>query len=243
MTHAHAEVDAKLLALVEQPMPETIPEVVARLRAIEDLLGPHDGLHPFTLLYRLMTEHLDAQAAGFYADPVFIARLDLHFAETFFDAIRRWLGPNPETTPRVWKVEFEARHRAGHSKLRRAVTGMNAHINRDLAVALTQTFVELGAAPDDGTPMHRDYVRINDVLAETEPLAKACLFDRWFKALESEVGEADDLAALWSIDRARDLAWTNGHVLWRLRDTPWLYDSWLANMDRLAAVLGRTIMG
>ena len=51
---------------------------------------------------------------------------------------------------------------------------MNAHINRDLPVALVQTFAALGVAPSDDGPQHADFETVNNVLATTEKQVKAC---------------------------------------------------------------------
>jgi hypothetical protein len=235
--------DDQLRTLLAQPMPDTIAEAVARMKAIENILGPHDGLYPFTLLYRLTTEAVGAKPDTFWEDPKMLARLDVYFAEAFFDALRRWLGPDPESAPSAWKVLFRARHTADISKLRRALAGMNAHINRDLGECLTQVWAELGKAPDDGTAMHRDFERVNEVLAETEPVAKQKLFERWLREIEEAVGEVDDLLALWSIDKARDLAWTNGQAQFALRDAPALREKLLSGTDKMAGFLGSLILG
>lgn len=242
-TTTPATTDEKLRALLAQPMADTIAEAVDRMKRIEDILGPHDGLYPFTLLYRLTTEAIGAKPASDWDDAKMLARLDVFFAEAFFDALRRWLGPAPESAPSAWKVLFRTRHTPDISKLRRAVAGMNAHINRDLSFCLTQVWAELGAAPDEDTPMHRDFERVNEVLAETEPMAKQKLFERWLRELDAAAGELDDLLALWSIDKARDLAWTNAQAQWALRDAPELRDRMLAGTDKMAGFLGALILG
>ena len=126
---------------------------------------------------------------------------------------------------------------------RRAVAGKNAHINRDLSFCLTQVWSELGAAPEAGTPMQRDFERVNLILAETEPMAKDKLFEGWLRDLEELAGEFDDLMALWSIDKARDLAWTNGQAQWALRSAPAMRDRVLAGTDKMAGFFGSLILG
>lgn len=236
-------IDDQLRALLAQPMAATIAEAVDRLKAIEEIIGTDDGLYPFTLLYRLTTEAVGAKPSTFWEAPASLARLDVYFAEAFFEALRRWLGPEPESAPSAWKVLFEARHTPDISKLRRAVAGMNAHINRDLSFCLTQVWSELGAAPEAGTPMQRDFERVNLILAETEPMAKDKLFEGWLRDLEELAGEFDDLMALWSIDKARDLAWTNGQAQWALRSAPDLRDRVLAGTDKMAGFFGSLILG
>jgi hypothetical protein len=236
-------VDAALLALLHQPLPADIADAIARMRAVEAIIGPDDGLYPFTVLYRQTTEAVGAKAATHWEDPEALVRLDVHFAELFFEAVRRWLGPTPEAAPRAWKGLFRMRHAApGPSRLRRALAGMNAHINRDLGVALTRVWQELGRPSDDDTPMHRDFLRVNALLAETEPQAKDTLFEGWLRDLDGALGEFDDLAALWAIARARDFAWQNGQAQWALRSVPPLRDALVHQTDQMTSALGGFIL-
>ena len=56
------------------------------------------------------------------------------------------------------------------------------------------------------------------------------------------LGRADDVAAMWSVVRARDAAWTNGMTLWRLRDAPPLAAEFLASLDRTVGLAGRGLL-
>ena len=40
--------------------------------------------------------------------------------------------------------------------------------------------------------------------------------------IEQSLGDLDSVLAMWKVRRAREAAWTNGEVLWHLRDTPLL---------------------
>jgi hypothetical protein len=119
---------------------------------------------------------------------------------------------------------------------------MNAHINRDLGVALTRVWAESGRSAEDDTPMHRDFLRVNAILAETEPQATKTLFEGWLRDLDTALGEYDDLVALWSIARARDFAWQNGQAQWGLRGVPPVQAALVDQTDRIASALGGFVL-
>ena len=50
---------------------------------------------------------------------------------------------------------------------------MNAHINRDLPVALVTTCRELGLDPREGSPQHADFERVDALLARVERHVKS----------------------------------------------------------------------
>src|SRR5690242_19142307 len=114
------------------------------MRAIEASAPPTDGVCCFARLYREVTEGVAARlATQTFADPRFLAGLDVHFADLFFAAF----DGGPAKMPRAWAPLFEARGRKGIEPLQFALAGMNAHINRDLPVALVATWTDLDRAP------------------------------------------------------------------------------------------------
>src|SRR5712671_323230 len=87
--------------------PQTIAEVVARMRAIERSCAPGDGVAAFTRLYLTVTEGVrDAVRRATFKDPRFLARLDVVFANLFFAAV---IG----RPCHAWQPLFEARGRKG----------------------------------------------------------------------------------------------------------------------------------
>ena len=70
----------------------------------------------------------------------------MRFAWLYFDAIA---AADP---PSAWRPLFASAERRGILPLQFAFAGMNAHINRDLPVALVETWGELGLEPRAGGP-------------------------------------------------------------------------------------------
>ena len=218
------------------PPPATIAEVVLRMRAIEGSLEPQDGVAAFNRLYLAVTEAIAAEAQSFDA-PEFIVRLDVRFACLFFDALR-----DPAELPRAWAPLFEARGRAGVVALQFALAGMNAHINRDLPVALVETCVERGVELRRGGPEHRDFLRVNALLAATEARVKPSLLTGPLGLADEALGRLDDVLAMWKVERARDAAWTNAETLWTLRAAPELAEDFLRTLDGLVGFAGRGLL-
>src|SRR5215468_8977689 len=90
-----------------------------------------DGVRYFHEVYTEVTRAVARRvAAGGFEDPPFIVALDVEFAGIYLQALDA-----PATAPRAWRVLFDRRW-AKLAPLRFALAGMNAHINRDLAIAL-----------------------------------------------------------------------------------------------------------
>jgi len=121
---------------------------------------------------------------------------------------------------------------------------MSTHhaLGLSLALALVAACAEAGVAPLPGSPQHRDYLRINDVLAATSSHVKDWLLPLSIAIADEVLGDSDDLAALWSIVRARDAAWTQAETLWALRAVPALADRMTTSLDRFVGFAGRSLL-
>jgi hypothetical protein len=218
------------------PAPATIADVVARMRAIDERLAGEDGVAAFNRLYLAVTEAIQAEAPTFDA-PEFLARLDVRFAVLFFDTLRR-----EASLPHAWRPLVEARGREGVIPLQFALAGMNAHINRDLPVALVDTWVERDVEPRRGSPEHADFLRVNALLAATEARVKPSLVTGPLRLADDALGRLDDVLAMWKVESARDAAWTNAQTLWTLRSAPALAREYLATLDRMVGFAGRGLL-
>src|SRR5262245_30793736 len=126
------------------------------MEAIVRPLSGSDGVACFTRLYLDVTEGVQAELQSLaFADPPFLADLDVRFADLFFDAVDQAAKPGG-TVPRAWAPLFEARSKRGVAPLQFAIAGMNAHINRDLPIAVVAACRHGGVEPDEGSPQHAD---------------------------------------------------------------------------------------
>ncbi len=195
-----------------------------------------DGVRYFHRVYLEVTRAVARRvAAGGFEDPAFMVALDVAFAGLYLQALDA-----PATAPRAWRVLFD-RRRDKLEPLRLALAGMNAHINRDLAVALDTTCTRLGGALDRNSPRCRDFVAINDVLNAQMAAAKAELFSRVDRIADAALGPVDDLLEVWSISAARDNAWSHGAAQHQLPAGE-AKNAAVEAMDRTAALIGRFLL-
>ena len=209
-----------------------IEAVIARMEEIDATLPRKDGVAYFNRLYLQVTKSvLTASAGTQFADPAFLDRLDVVFAQLYFDAEATLASGAP--CPVAWRPLVQCRGEA-LEPIQFALAGMNAHINHDLPLAVVSTCEELGLAVDDESPEHADYEKVNSILRVVEGQVAS-----WFETgvvadIEDVTPKVVDRAlAMWSIVAAREVAWDHATVLWRLRAHPELASAY-------AGVLART---
>ena len=112
----------------------------------------------FASLYRLTSiEILDAVDRGIFENNVRMARMDMIFANRYFDALNAYAVQKPLTW--AWRAAFEGCANNHFTVLQHLFLGMNAHIHLDLPIAAAE------AANDD--PLHLlqgDFEQINAIL-------------------------------------------------------------------------------
>jgi hypothetical protein len=218
-----------------------IEEVVARLREIDAALPAADGVSCFNKLYLAVTTNvMTAEGGPAFADVAFLNALDVAFANLYFAALANLeTGVEP---PRAWAPLFAARARVDVAPLQFALAGMNAHINRDLPVALVATFVARGTPMSRPSPQAADFDRVNDLLAQTEATVAVEYFTPLMKDLHRVFDGVDDIVANWSVREARGSAWTNGAALWHLRVFPALSRDYLDALDGIVGFAGRGLL-
>src|SRR5689334_4453613 len=151
--------DATLLALTNDA-PKSVEDVLRILQTIESTCIDTDGLKWFNWLYLQVTQGVAARvAAGGFADPSWLAKLDVQFAGLYFSALRASLSG--QTPPRCWQVLFERRSQAAVARIQFALAGVNAHINHDLPEAIVSTCRATGTTPDHGGTHYKDYTALN----------------------------------------------------------------------------------
>jgi hypothetical protein len=228
--------------VLRAPLPARIDGVVERLRAIEAALPEGDGVRAFTALYRAVTEAVDERARpGAFADAAFVRWLDVAFANVYLRALRAHvLGP--KRPPRAWAALFEARSRPRVAPIQFALAGMNAHINRDLPLALVETCRARGLAPLRGSPQHADFRAVDVLLERTEARVRADFAVGLVGWADEALGELDSVVAMWNVRKARSAAWVNGETLWALRELPFTAGRFVVTLDRLVGLAGRGLL-
>ena len=205
------------------------------MRAIEAALPERDGVAWFTRLYLAVTENVQAALRPrAFAEPRFLERLDVVFANLFFAALAK--------PPRAWAPLFACRAQPDTAPIQFALCGMNAHINRDLPVALVRTAAQRKLDLVHATRQHADFTAVNAVLAATEAGVKRSFATGIVHLADDVLGKVDDRIAMWDVGRAREAAWVQGQILWRLRDLPPLSRRYLDTLDRTVGFAGRGLL-
>jgi hypothetical protein len=219
-----------------------IREVIARLKGIVAALPPGDGVRAFTALYLAVTEAInEAVKPGGFEDAPFVRWLDVVFANLYFEALRNaLLGGGP--VPKAWAPLLGARGKRGVLPLQFALAGMNAHINRDLPLALVRTCEGRRVDLKRRSPQQRDFRAINALLVGVEAQVKAQLVTDALRDFDVALGELDDVVAMWKVERAREAAWSHAETLWALRDAPQLSTRFVRTLDRMVGFAGRGLL-
>jgi hypothetical protein len=233
--------DESLTEILHDPA-STIDEVLQKLELIDSALSGNDGLKWFNLLYLMVTkEIIEHPPEGGWSDPAWIAELDVIFANLYFDALRVWLADAANTT-KSWKVLFSEREDNRVMRVQFALCGMNAHINRDLQVALFDMFRRHGFAPEHGSGQHRDFEYVNDILETVEPRALEFLATGIVGMFDEGLGQLDNIIGRWSVRTARETAWFNAEILWTMRKSRFLQTQHLRVVDQYTSFAGRLLI-
>jgi hypothetical protein len=165
--------------------------------------------------------------------------LTINFANLYLQAVDDDQR-SPGSVPKAWAPLFQNRLNRKVAPIQFALAGMNAHINRDLAIAVIATCKKVRATPSPRR--RRDYDLVTGILANTVDDVKKWFATGFLELLDFSFGRADDVIAIFSIRKARDTAWLNAQVLWELRTLPALTSVQLANIDHLVGLAGRGLL-
>lgn len=220
----------------------TITEVVDIMEMFERELSDADGLWWFNHLYLRVTLAVrSAVTTATFRDPAFLEKLDVVFANLYFDAVAAG-DTDPVAAPSAWRPLFERRHQRGILSIQFALAGMNAHINRDLPLGIVATYVATDGAPGQAGARYADFTRVNDLLETVEAQIRVEFSTGIVGLVDSVAGDVDDAVAMWKVRAARDAAWTNAEVLWALQTSPALRAAFFARLDRFTGFAGRGLL-
>ncbi|MBV9823546.1 MAG: hypothetical protein JO144_15040 [Actinobacteria bacterium] len=191
------------------PDTDPVAEVAARLRDRLDTL-PAGAAHraPFLGAYLRTTEAVGAAVRqGLFADPDWVRRWDVAFAELYLTAHDRDLADDRAGVSRPWRLAFAAPPEL--PALRHVLLGINAHVNYDLPQAMLAVI-----GPDDfadpGLIARRraDHERIDTVLAGRVKAEDAELDDPR-RLLDRALAPLNRLSSRRFLREARQKVWHN----------------------------------
>jgi len=228
--------------------PDDVPAVVDQLTKLQDVLErvpPLLGANPladFNKLYlRVTTSILERLYEGRFADPAFVSRLDVEFADRYFEALRHW-GDGNAACPGAWLVLFDRIGARDCRQTSSAAAGVHAHVNFDLPFALVTTFDHIGTDPVDGGDQHDDYLQINEIFAQAVPGPHPGCLEKWQLLIDTMNGGLDDSWQGEMVEYARNVAWRNAQRLWACRHDLQATAAERERLDGHAASLGRLLL-
>ncbi len=184
---------------------KTIDEVISALDGIiEKECANNSCMAYFPILYRKVTVRIkEGIINNEFENNQRMEKLDVLFANRYIDAYES-LGNNKPIT-KSWKKAFEVAKNGKLLIMQHLLLGINAHINLDLGIAVSET------VGDDGELMNfeNDFYKINAILGsmianvKTKIISVSPLFgllDRFGKGREDKI-------VSFSINIARDGAW------------------------------------
>lgn len=223
------------------PPADTIDEVIARMRAIAAALPADDGIACFNRLYLDVTLGVAGQVQqASFADPAWVTRLDVLFANRYFAAVDAISQP-PAAQPPAWRPMLAARTNAGIEPIQFALAGMNIHINYDLPLAVVATCTELGTAPDDDAH-HADYQRVDRLLDAAEQSLRESFEPADLRQVDQHVAAVTNLVCNWSLNEARDVAWDTALALWAVREHHLATELLTSALAGVVTMAGRTLL-
>ena len=146
----------------------SIDALIVRMESmLEPLEQAGDARRFFHATYLRTTRAVrDALKEGLFADPDWVERWDVAFAELYLDALSADSGGGP--VPEPWAIAFRtARDQPDTPPLVQVLLGMNAHINYDLPQALLAVISD-GEFHDPVVTerRHADHKHIDEVLLQ-----------------------------------------------------------------------------
>ncbi|WP_301549610.1 DUF5995 family protein [Streptomyces sp. MNP-20] len=213
-----------------------VDAVVARMRALDRAWPRRDGVAVFNRVYLAVTQEVGRHVgAGAFLDVEAAVTLDVRFAERYLAAVDAVAADR--RPPACWRPLFQLRRHPGVRPLQFALAGVNAHIGHDLALAVVDTCRALGCEPAD---LEDEFDRVGDILVSLEERVREELMPG-----PDVFQVADPLTHLlgsWSLERARDSAWSTARALWALRHLPAVAGELRERLDGAVGLVGRMLL-
>jgi hypothetical protein len=190
---------------VAAPDARTFTGTIGALETVVDRCAASgDRLGYFAAMYLAVTNTMRERAGdGRFSDAARMERFVTTFAGRYLDAVDAWQAKTPCTAS--WQAAFEASQRKRPIILQHLLLGMNAHINLDLGVAVS----EVGAGgPLDA--VRADFDAVNDVLGQLVDGCQGALdtVSPWFRLADRIGGSGDETLIRFSLVAARRQAWS-----------------------------------
>lgn len=166
----------------------------------------------FLSCYSLMTQNmLAAIARGEFQDPVWVNHLLHHFADYYFVALEAY-EQDPITAPPVWQIAHDCCCSPNLKALQNLLLGVNAHINYDLVLAVSDLLQDEWAnlSPKQRELRYADHCKVNLIIAQTIDVVQDQVVERYDPAMDlvdKLMGSLDEWLVSRLITDWRDQVW------------------------------------
>ncbi|TFE56654.1 hypothetical protein E3E14_04305 [Streptomyces sp. ICN441] len=213
-----------------------VDTVLARMRAFRSGWPVDDGIAVFNRVYLAVTEELGRRIdRGEFPDRRSAVTLQVLFAERYLAAADTVTAGG--RAPACWRPLFQLRRHPGVRPLQFALAGINAHIGHDLGLAVVDTCRTLDCRPPD---LEGDFDRVGEILTMLEERIREDLMPG--PDLLEIAHPLTHLLGSWSLERARDGAWSAARLLWGLRELPALAAEFTERLDAGVGLVGRCLL-
>lgn len=216
--------------------PAGLASAAARMRAAGTRWPASDGLAVFNRVYLTVTEDLARRVAGgHFPDRPAADTLGTVFAERYLAVAEG--GGDGFRPPACWRPLLQFRGHPGVRPLQFALAGINAHIGHDLPLAVVDSCRALGCSPP---ALEDEFERVGDLLVRLEERVREELMPG--PDLLQVADPLTHLVSAWSLERAREGAWSAARLLWGLRELPELASEFTERLDAGVGLVGRCLL-
>lgn len=214
----------------------SVDQVIERVEEVIEAAREHNSrIGYFAALYlQVARKFKESVESGIFQHPDLIDGLDVVFMNRYLEAIRQYQEGKTPSPP--WEQAFRAGESNRPTVLQHLMLGMNAHINYDLSIAISQ------ACPAQDMPRLRpDFETMNGVLFSLlreveEELARIWPLLRTFHRF---FGKIEDAIIKEGMVEARHLAWERAAEL--VHSQPQEQEAITHRLGREVARLGHVI--
>ncbi|MGK0388731.1 MAG: hypothetical protein ACI94Y_001463 [Maribacter sp.] len=217
-------------------LPTSMDEVLKTLDTIiQETIDDGNYLGIFAYVYRRTTAEIKrAVDEKQFEDNPAMARFDVLFANLYIQAYFNYKAG--KKTSHAWELSFHAKHEP-LLIMQHLILGMNAHINLDLGIAAARF------APGDRIQSIKiDFMKVNQILKNLtdEIQEKITRVSKLMFLLDWIGKEKDEIAAGFSIKKARNFAWMTAEHLAPITD-PIAQEKAIQEVDKKVTAIGKIV--
>jgi hypothetical protein len=221
----------------------TLEEVIERLAQIIELAKKeNDRGGYFAALYHKVTVKVkEGVDKGQFANGESLARLDIMFANRYFDALEQWQNKQKGKAwlpvSKSWETAFSNLNNSSRLVLHHLLLGMNAHINLDLGIATVEV------ADGNIDSLRNDFDAINMILSSLTygVMNKLNMVSPLLSILGFSGTKSNSMLIQFSMGNARDGSWCFAENLAAKYTEPAAYQQLILQRDTEIAELGTSL--